>query len=62
LIRHAWRKPVTNSGTVTRFDWRNPHSTIEVDGRDDRGKSGHRTIELGGPAQLQAAGFVIGDV
>jgi hypothetical protein len=54
---YDWKKPVTISGTVTRFDWRNPHSMIEVNGKDDHGKDGHWTIELGGPAQLQRMGW-----
>ena len=54
---YDWKKPVTISGTVARFDWRNPHSVIEVNGKDDHGKEGRWTVELGGPAQLQRMGW-----
>ena len=54
---YDWKKPVTISGSVTRFDWQNPHSIIQVDGKDDRGKQGHWTIELGSPSQLQRMGW-----
>jgi len=34
---YDWKKPVTITGTVTKFDWQNPHSMLSVKGKDDTG-------------------------
>lgn len=49
--------PVTVAGTVTAFDWTNPHSYIELDATDDKGGSRHWTIELGSTSILQRGGW-----
>ena len=54
---YDWKKPVTISGAVTKFEWKNPHSTIEITGTSDKGKEAHWVVELGGPAQLQRLGW-----
>lgn len=48
---------VTLSGTVTTFEWTNPHSYIEIDVPDDKGSVKHWSIELGSPSILQQAGW-----
>ena len=48
---------VTLQGTVTAFEWTNPHSYIELDVADDRGSVKHWSIELGSPSILQQAGW-----
>src|SRR3954469_8696822 len=54
-------KSVTLAGTVTAFEWTNPHAYIELDVPDDSGAAGknvkHWTIELGSPSILQQAGW-----
>ena len=37
---------VTVTGTVTRFQWTNPHGFLEVDYRAADGSTKHYTIEL----------------
>ena len=50
-------KRVTLSGTVTAFEWTNPHSYIEIDVPDDKGGVKHWSIELGSPSILQQSGW-----
>ena len=50
-------KPVTLTGTVTKFEWRNPHSMVYIDGRDSAGQRGQWTIELGGMDDLMKQGW-----
>jgi hypothetical protein len=63
---YDWKKPVTITGTVTRFDWTNPHSSLAVDAKDANGKVTKWTFELGSPGELTGLGwtrnqFKIGD-
>src|SRR5262245_63591262 len=48
---------VTLSGTVSAFDWTNPHSYIELDVADDKGGTKHWSIELGSTSILQRGGW-----
>jgi hypothetical protein len=50
-------KPVTITGTVTVFEWMNPHSGIHVEGRDAKGVTGEWIIELGGSGDLTRSGW-----
>lgn len=50
-------KRVTITGTVTAFEWTNPHSYIEIDVPDDKGAVKHWSIELGSPSILQQSGW-----
>jgi hypothetical protein len=46
-------KPIRLTGTVESFEWTNPHSSIQVKGRDTRrGTEGEWTIELGSTEEL----------
>jgi hypothetical protein len=54
---YDWKKPVTLTGTVTKFDWTNPHSMLEVKGKSDKGTDATWKVELGSPAQLSRAGW-----
>jgi len=47
--------PITITGTVTDFQWTNPHAYIELDVADNVAK--HWSIELGSPSILQRAGW-----
>ena len=47
--------PITITGTVTDFQWTNPHAYIELDVSDNAAK--HWSIELGSPSILQRAGW-----
>lgn len=50
-------KKVTLVGTVTEFEWTNPHSYIEIDVPDEQGAPKHWSIELGSPSILQQSGW-----
>ncbi len=44
-------------GTVTNFEWNNPHCYIEIDVPDDSGAVKHWSIEMGSPSILQQSGW-----
>ena len=50
-------KQVTITGTVTSFEWTNPHSYIEIDVADEGGAVKHWSIEMGSPSILQQSGW-----
>ena len=50
-------KKVTLVGTVTSFEWTNPHAYIEIDAPDEKGTVKHWSIELGSPSILQQSGW-----
>jgi len=67
LLHHSFAmfdtaKQVTLVGTVTAFEWTNPHAYIELDVPADNGPSRHWTIELGSPSILQQAGWKFKDL
>jgi Family of unknown function (DUF6152) len=50
-------KKITLVGSVTTFEWTNPHSYIEIDVPDDGGAMKHWSIEMGSPSILQQSGW-----
>jgi hypothetical protein len=50
-------KALTITGTVTQFEWTNPHSYIEIDVPDESGAVKHWSIEMGSPSILQQSGW-----
>ncbi len=50
-------KQITITGTVTEFQWTNPHSYIEIDVPDEGGTIKHWAIEMGSPSILQQSGW-----
>ena len=50
-------KQITIVGTVTEFQWTNPHSYIEIDVPDESGAIKHWSIEMGSPSILQQSGW-----
>ena len=55
-------KRLTLVGTVTSFEWTNPHTYIEIDVPDEKGVVKHWSIELGSPSILQQAGWKFKDL
>jgi Family of unknown function (DUF6152) len=55
-------KRLTMSGTVTAFEWTNPHVYIELDVPDEKGAVKHWSVELGSPSILMQAGWKFTDV
>jgi Family of unknown function (DUF6152) len=50
-------KKLTLNGSVTSFEWTNPHSYIEIDVPDEKGVVKHWSIELGSPSILMQSGW-----
>src|ERR1700674_3952538 len=50
-------RSVTVKGTVTGFDWTNPHSYIYFDVKDEKGVTQKWSAELGAVAMLARAGW-----
>jgi hypothetical protein len=50
-------KQLTLVGTVTEFQWTNPHAYIEIDVPEEGGAVKHWSIELGSPSILQQSGW-----
>ena len=50
-------KQVTLTGTVTSFEWTNPHTYIEIDAAEEGGGVKHWSIELGSPSILRNSGW-----
>ncbi|HEY1755532.1 MAG TPA: DUF6152 family protein [Bryobacteraceae bacterium] len=50
-------KQTTLTGTVTEFQWTNPHSYIEIDVPGEAGTVKHWSIEMGSPSILQPSGW-----
>jgi hypothetical protein len=55
-------KQMTLVGTVTVFEWTNPHAYIELDVPGEDGAIKHWTIELGSPSILQQGGWKFKDL
>jgi hypothetical protein len=53
---------VTMSGTVTSFEWTNPHAYIEIDVPDEKGVVKHWSVELGSTSILMQAGWKFSDI
>src|SRR5690606_11082743 len=51
------RRIVTLEGTVTEFQWTNPHAFIEIDVPGARGEVRHWSIELNSPNNLKRRGW-----
>lgn len=50
-------KIVRVSGTVTEFQWTNPHAWLYVHGKDETGKVGNWRFEMGSPGGLINRGW-----
>ena len=50
-------KTVTLHGTVTKFDWSNPHVVVYVDAKNEGGEMQHWTIEFAAPVHMVRAGW-----
>jgi Family of unknown function (DUF6152) len=50
-------KRVTITGTVTRFEWTNPHAWLYVEGKDDTDRVTAWSFEMGSPNGLLHRGW-----
>ena len=51
------QRPVTLKGTVTKFEWNNPHVYFFVDVQDARGGIANWALELASPSELKNSGW-----
>jgi hypothetical protein len=51
------KNPITIKGTVTEFEWTNPHAQIYLDVKDDKGSVVHWSVETYSPGKLVRAGW-----
>jgi uncharacterized protein DUF6152 len=50
-------KTITVHGTVTKFEWSNPHCVIHMDAKNSGGEAQNWTIELAAPSLLTRMGW-----
>ena len=50
-------KLITVAGSVSKFEWINPHAQLFVDGTDSAGKAGRWKFEMGSPGALEGQGW-----
>ena len=50
-------KTVVMKGTVTKLEWKNPHTRFYLDVKDDTGRVTNWNMELASPNQLVRAGW-----
>jgi len=50
-------RSVTLHGTVTSFQWTNPHSYLEIDADEGGGKTTHYTFEMTSPNMMSRLGW-----
>lgn len=51
------KEVVLKNATVTRYTWANPHTIVEFDVKDDKGKVTHWAGELGSPSAITNQGW-----
>jgi Family of unknown function (DUF6152) len=51
------KKTTTLSGTITTFEWDNPHCLIHIDVKADNGEVQHWTLELPSPFMMNRKGW-----
>ena len=50
-------KVITLTGTVTSFDWSNPHCLVRIAVKDDKGEMKDWIVELGAPTIMRRNGW-----
>ena len=55
--RYDLEKTITLTGTITGFDWGNPHCLVHMDVKGEKGDVQHWTIELASPFTMSRAGW-----
>jgi hypothetical protein len=51
------KKWVKFEGKVTEFLWRNPHSSLFIEGKDEAGKTVNYSVEMFSPGQMVKQGY-----
>jgi hypothetical protein len=50
-------KTITLTGTVAKYEWSNPHITLYVDAKDDKGQLQRWSLELSAPLLMKRLGW-----
>ena len=58
VTNYDMKKTITLDGTITAFDWTNPHCLAHLDVMDDSGHVKHWTLELASTFTLSHRGWV----
>jgi hypothetical protein len=56
-ISYDQDKHITVKGTVTEFAWKNPHSQLYLDYKDEKGEVVHFAVELNSPGVMTRQGW-----
>jgi Family of unknown function (DUF6152) len=51
-------RTITLTGTISDFDWANPHCLVHMDVKDDRGDVRHWTLELASTYTMSRRGWI----
>ena len=57
LAHYDMRKTIALMGTITAFDWGNPHCLIHLDVMDNSGSFRHWTLEMSSTAAMSRRGW-----
>jgi Family of unknown function (DUF6152) len=57
LTNYDMKKTIVLTGTITAFDWANPHCLAHLDAMDDSGQVRHWTLELSSTFTMSHRGW-----
>jgi hypothetical protein len=57
LTNYDMKKTIVLTGTITAFDWANPHCLAHLDATDDSGQVRHWTLELSSTFTMSHRGW-----
>src|SRR5712671_6747612 len=57
VTNYDMKKTIVLTGTITAFDWSNPHCLAHLDAIDDSGRARHWTLELSSTITMSHLGW-----
>jgi len=57
IAHYDMKKTITLTGTITAFDWGNPHCLVHMDVMDDIGHFQHWTLEMSATSAMSRRGW-----
>jgi hypothetical protein len=58
VAHYDMKKTIALTGTITAFDWGNPHCLVHMDVMDDTGHFRHWTLEMSSTSAMSRRGWV----
>ena len=58
VAHYDMKKTIALTGTITAFDWGNPHCLVHMDVMDDTGNFRHWTLEMSSTSAMSRRGWV----